>query len=326
MNSLDSSVYEQYKKWEGPVSKQEVQKADRLLDKATGNEGDIYRDIGAVGFFQEDHKSVLNQINAKMNQLDKQSSYEYRSLKLQQTMLQKINFQKFYYQWPVEQMQDYINTYGVIFMGALILVGLSSIFTREKASGVESYILSSKNGRKKMVHAKLIAAFVFVLTAALLSIGFDVLYWMFRAGNYGWHANIHSIPKYYSSPYDMDMLAFFLLKSGIHVFAGLTLAVFTLFVSSLSKNSFISFLSSGFVFAFPFMAGRFVIIPAWLQKLFQLSYATAMRVDDWFTEFQTFNFFGYPILYFIASFFCLLVFTAFFLIFLYKIMERKQVS
>ncbi|WP_262392177.1 hypothetical protein [Sporolactobacillus inulinus] len=135
-------------------------------------------------------------------------------------------------------MQDYINTFGFIFLGTLILIGLSSLFTRETASGVDQYILSTQHGRKTIVHAKLVAALIFVLACALLSIGFDVVYWIIRAGNYGWLANIHSIPKYYNSPYTMNMLSFFLLKTAVHVFAGLMLAICVVFISLLSKNSF----------------------------------------------------------------------------------------
>lgn len=327
MPGSDRSLYEQARKWEGPVSRQELQEADRLLEKTSdSSKADIYRDVDTAGFFPTDNKARLKQITKEMHQLKDSSGYAYRRLQLQKNMLLNIHFNEYHYQWPVEQMQDYINTYGFFFSGAVILVGLSSIFTREKSSGVEQYILSSRQGRRILVHAKIIAACLFVVAAVLFSIGFDVLYWIIRSGNYGWLANIHSIPKYDVSPYEMNMLVFFLMKAAVHLLAGLSLAVFILFVSSWSKNTFVSFLISGFVFAFPFMAEEFVLVPARLQAIFQFSYATALRVDDWFVTFKTVNIFGQPLLFPFAAAALLLISSAVFLILLYRIMAAKQIQ
>lgn len=326
MPGPDASAYSQYKKWEGPVTEQKLQEAKQLAEQGGGRESEVYQDLDLVANFQLDKANILKEVTDKLSKLNDLDSDASRQLQLEKKLLSTIHFTDYYYQWPVEQMQDYINTFGFIFLGTLILIGLSSLFTRETASGVDQYILSTQHGRKTIVHAKLVAALIFVLACALLSIGFDVVYWIIRAGNYGWLANIHSIPKYYNSPYTMNMLSFFLLKTAVHVFAGLMLAICVVFISLLSKNSFFSFICSGFVFAFPFMAEEFVIVPGWLAKVFQFSYVTAMRVDNWFTDFHAVTIFGYPLLLPIAATIVLLLVSALFTMMLYKINEQKQIK
>ncbi|MCO7126862.1 hypothetical protein NIE88_13905 [Sporolactobacillus shoreicorticis] len=94
----------------------------------------------------------------------------------------------------------------------------------------------------------------------------------------------------------------------------------------LSKNSFFSFICSGFVFSFPFMAEEFVIVPDWLANIFQFSFVTAMRVDSWFTDFHAVTIFGYPLLLPIAASLVLLLVSAFFTIMLYKVHRQKQIQ
>jgi ABC-type transport system involved in multi-copper enzyme maturation permease subunit len=332
MPRTDPSVYTYYKDFEGPVSEQDTQLASERFNEMPGDgkpghpdELEAYRDLAAVGIFRDDQKNKLKAINQQISRPGDPSSYDYRRLRLEKEMVQAIDYRNFYYQWPVEQMQDYINTDGFIFLSALILIGLASIFSRESATGVDQYILSTRHGRKTIVHAKLIAALIFVCLVAFFSLGFDVLFWMLTAGNYGWLADIHSIPKYRDSPYAMTMLPFFLLKAGFHLFAGCTLAIFVLLVSALCKNSLISFVVSGFVFGFPFAAETFGIAPDWLLRLFPFTWSSAMQVDDLFSQFHTVNVFGFPILDPIINVVVLSAVTLLILILLYRLIRRKQI-
>lgn len=282
-----------------------------------------------VGIFRDDLHARIEAIDQHIRRLDDRSGYAYRRLDLEKKMLESIDFQNFYYQWPAEQMQDYINTDGFIFLGALILIGLSSMFTRESSSGVDQYILSARHGRRTIVHAKLLAALIFVCCVTLFSLSFDLLYWMMTAGNYGWLADIHSIPKYYESPYSMTMLPFFLLKAGFHLFAGCMLAIFVLFVSAISKNTFISFAAAGFIFGFPIAAETFVgedLLPSWLLNIFPFTWSAAMQVDDLLSTSRTVNVFGYPVLYPFVNVFVLLTVSALALTLLYRFIRRKQIG
>lgn len=324
--NVDSVSQGDIKKWEGPLTTEKLHQAQKAFDRSSGDGRGLLRGVLTAGMFHQDKAATLAQVKNQLGNLRHPDGYTYQRLRLEQSMLEHVHFDSFNYQWPVEQMQDYLNTYGFIFFGMIILVGLSPIFTREMSSGVEQYILSSRRGRKTIVYAKLIAALLFVLTVAAFSFSFDILFWILRAGNYGWHATVQSIPTYYNSPYSVNMLMFFFIKAGLQLFAGLMLAVFVLLISALSSNTLIAFISSSFIFWFPFAAKVFALFPGWPEQLLTLTYAGVMQVDGLLTEFQTVDFFGYPLLYPFAAVGLLILATLVWSLLLFYRQARKQIS
>ncbi|QUW22208.1 hypothetical protein JSQ81_01020 [Sporosarcina sp. Marseille-Q4063] len=108
-----------------------------------------------IGTYQEKHEKTIQNLDKTMDTIEKSNSeYIYRNLKLQKEMVKIISFQELHYHRPAAQMIVYISTNGLVFIGALIIVGISTVFTQEWATGVDQYMLSSKFGRKTIVHAR----------------------------------------------------------------------------------------------------------------------------------------------------------------------------
>src|SRR5690625_624799 len=82
---------------------------------------------------------------------------------MEREMLQQLTLDTFYYHDAPGQTIDFVNTFGLVIAGALILLGLFNIFSNEYATGVDHYIFTSKRGRKQIVHAKLFASFLYTL-------------------------------------------------------------------------------------------------------------------------------------------------------------------
>jgi hypothetical protein len=335
------SLHSFYKKYEGPVSQQDIQIASKE-DKAIAEKQDngeeipwkelklrnVYYDVIMVGDYKKLQRDKIKNLQQRMDNLMDHSGYVYRKFMLEKNMIQKIHYSSVYYKIPAAQMLDYLNTYGFVILGVLIVVGLSPIFTQEAMSGVDQYILSSKHGRKTIVHAKLIASLIFVLVILLISVSYDLTFWILADGNYGWKADIHSIDKFWDSPYSMNMLTYLFIKVGFQFIAGCALALFTNFISALCKNPVTSFIINGFVFAFPLADDIFIHfeLPSWLNQILNFTFTEILMVDGLFKEFKAVDVFGYPVLYPIFAIFVLLILSFLIVYLLYKVMANKQVA
>lgn len=335
------SLHSFYKKYEGPVSQQDIQIASKE-DKAIAEKQDhgeeipwkelklrnVYYDVIMVGDYKKLQSDKIKNLQQRMDNLMDHSGYVYRKFMLEKNMIQKIHYSSVYYKIPAAQMLDYLNTYEFVILGVLIVVSLSPIFTQEAMSGVDQYILSSKHGRKTIVHAKLIASLIFVLVILLISVSYDLTFWILADGNYGWKADIHSIDKFWDSPYSMNMLTFLFIKVGFQFIAGCALALFTNFISALCKNPVTSFIINGFVFAFPLADDIFIHfeLPSWLNQILNFTFTEILMVDGLFKEFKAVDVFGYPVLYPIFAIFVLLILSFLIVYLLYKVMANKQVA
>ena len=115
----------------------------------------------------------------------------------------------------------------------------------------------------------------------------------------------------------------------MHIIAAIGFTLLVVFVSSICKKGMISLLISGFIFGVPFaidVAFAGLENTIWINKLLKLSTYQFMKVKSQFIGFDTFNFFGIPILYPIVAVALSLV-TAIICLYLTKwVMRRKQVT
>src|SRR5690625_2569298 len=140
---------------------------------------------------------------------------------MEREMLQQLTLDTFYYHDAPGQTIDFVNTFGLVIAGALILLGLFNIFSNEYATGVDHYIFTSKRGRKQIVHAKLFASFLYTFLVVCAWVLFDVIYHYIRLGGSGWQSPLQFIWKYRDSPYDFTMAEYFGTQVGIHLIGAL---------------------------------------------------------------------------------------------------------
>lgn len=329
-----------YSNWEGKITKHDVEMAKEKDEaiKQKQNDGEyvtweenklrsVYYNVMEVNMYQEYKQQIISQIKQQIDTLEDHSSYTYRSLNLKLDMMKDITYDSLYFQLPSEQMVAYLGTYGFVILGALILVGISPIFTEEATSGVYQQMLSSRNGRKTVVHAKLIASVILVLVITIVSVCFDFIFWNIAYGNDGWKADIQTINTFWESPYSFSMGTYFILKAGFQFITGCALAILVAFVSSLSRNSIASFIISGFVFGVPVLVSEIISLelPTFITTILKFSYSKGMMVDSLFENFHIINLFGYPILYPIVYMVWVVVLSVSLVFLTYRVLLKKQV-
>jgi hypothetical protein len=98
---------------------------------------------------------------------------------------------------------------------------------------------------------------------------------------------------FYESPYPVSMGQYYMIQIIFQLIAACSYCLFILLVSSFSKNTFVSFAVSGFVYTnliwMDFDGGG-------TNAILQFSYYGMMKVNGLFQQFETVSLFGYPIL------------------------------
>lgn len=326
-----------YKDWEGQLTQEKVERAEaehaalmkkwdenkNLTDEERGKLA-IYENISQLHGLEERRLASVEELSKRLNG---ENQEDQRQTKLELNMLEKLDFNKLYYNRAPAEMIDFVKIFGVLLSGALILVGLASLFSNEYATGMDQFHLSSKYGRTRDVTAKIIASFIYVIFVIGVWVVYNSVYRIVAYGNGGWKSPLQQLFQYRYSPYDFDLLSFIGVQIGMHTLAALGLALLVLLISAWSRNTLLSFLISGFIFALPIAINSIfkIDLKSW-SILFDFSFTNIMIVYDLFATFKTINLFGMPILYPFAAITLTVILSAAFTLLLYWTMKRKQVA
>jgi ABC-type transport system involved in multi-copper enzyme maturation permease subunit len=238
--------------------------------------------------------NIENNTSQRLSELEKKDNY---NADLEKTMIKDLDVSYFAYNKGPERIIDYASVYSIFLTGAMLLIGLSTIYTQEYSSGVDNYILSSKKGRTSLLWAKvsasLIYTFVVVIAWEMFNLGWNI----FQFGNEGWDTSIQHYFKYYFSPYSLNMWEYHFIQLGIHLLGAFSFAIMIVLISSLCKNSLIAFFINGAIFATPYLIVEMLMLPNGVEDIFKFSYIYIMNVEFLFEHFKTINLFGYPVLY-----------------------------
>lgn len=139
-------------------------------------------------------------------------------------------------------------------LGIFLIITLSTIFSGEYSQKTDSLLLSSKYGKSKLIHAKIIAAFSVTVGLWLIA---QIMNLLLVAGLFnlqGAHTFVQDW-VFNNSPFPFTQLTNYLAVTFMSFIGLLFYAAVILFVSAKTKSPFISLLVSGVVLLFPVMGG-----------------------------------------------------------------------
>ncbi|WP_404446045.1 hypothetical protein LG307_20610 [Sutcliffiella horikoshii] len=294
-----------YKEWEGPITAEEVKLAEeknavlmKKLEDAPDDEPFFFSDRENAEMSVYEGVAwawgVERNATAKINELEQETG---SAAELEKSMLGQLDTSYFYYNVGPGKVIDFASVFSIFITGAMLLIGLSAIYTQEYSSGVENYLLSAKKGRKQLFWAKVGAASVYTVVIVLAWELFNLAWNTVQFGTEGWGSPIQHYFKYYFSPYDFTMLEYHIVQMAFHLLGALSFAVVIVLVSSLSKNVLISFVICSALFSMPFLVVEMMQLPEWLENLFTFTPIFTMNVERLFDFFKAVNLFGTPILF-----------------------------
>lgn len=209
--------------------------------------------------------------------------------------------------------------------GMMLLIGLAPVFTKEYSSGVDQYIFSSKKGRKELGWAKICASLIysfmviFVWEIINLSINFV------RYGIEGWGDPIQTLLPYSTSEFNLSLLDFHLIQLVIHLLGAFGFTLVILVVSSVSKNSLVSFVISLFILAVPSLEFMDEIKISVIAETLPYAIFNYLLVQPFFADFKTVEIFGFSMAQPIFACFIMVIVSNLLVYTVLRIMKNKEV-
>jgi ABC-type transport system involved in multi-copper enzyme maturation permease subunit len=243
----------------------------------------------------------LKSLEKALEDLEKQgqeNSYKYKSFQKQYSMMLSSGEPQFHYTRTWRYLFSFLSGGSFLFTSILILLVTAPIFSNEYSSGMDSIILSSKGGRKKIVTAKFIATVIYsILTVTLYNI-IQFIGYILPSGTLGWEAPLKSETLFALTPYNLNMFQYFCINLLLQILGTVILSLIAVMISSLCKSSRIAFFSALCFLLYPYILGDVLGIKLkWIIPLIELSVAQVIRVINLFDRYRVYNFFNSPVLY-----------------------------
>ncbi|MFD3270786.1 ABC transporter permease [Paenibacillus dendritiformis] len=330
-----------YKPYERVITEQDIAEVLKIFEEHEERrswplvERGLLQDIWDVPKLQEHYTKQLAEIRDKLR-LSAPGSYEYKQHALHEQLLTHKGppTGQVYYNKPWANIFYNIDQFGVAFMGVMILIGLAPLYSEEYTTGMDSLILSSRYGKGQLISAKCCAAIIyaFICSAAFQLINLAVSGLL--SGNLdGASSPLYTISRYgdshqfMHSPYSWTVIQYYVIQFGVHIIGCIAFALAVMFVSSLSKSSFLTLFIAGCILGAPYVLNdmfniRFAIIE-WLTTF---SYSQFIRVTRLFTGFETVNIFHFPVLYPVAAVSCVVAVTGVLVWVTRRVFQRHQVT
>lgn len=309
-NRMDKSVISNYiKEIEGPITDEKIAKAASEIRFGENNITENIVSITREELFKRSLYSNLykkyaayelnrTSIDDAKKHMNDTAGYDLRSNILFYNTITGVQAMDYYYTGGWNYSIGYVYSLGAAMMAVLILLGLSSMFSGEYSSRMDSIILSSKYGKTKLIRAKIAASVVYITFIDLIFNLSNLLGNLIIFGTHGWDAPMQCLNSYMYSPYNFTVLQYYLLQLLIHLGACIVFGLFIMLVSSLCKTQVLTFFICTVVFILPFMVDKVIAIKTPLADLItRFSYTWFMQVERLFSSFKVYNILEHPVFY-----------------------------
>ncbi len=230
----------------------------------------------------------------KLKKERKTDTFEYKNLEYIHNLVKERGIPTYHQKLSWSYSTDFmvIST----FLSTLVALGIATIFSNDYQSNVAPIVLSSKNGKNKLIKAKIISAVIFSTIVFIISNLSFLIYTAIESFN-GYNEPLHLLRFLEATPFNITILQFYIRALAIS-FMGLILFTFlAMAVSLFVKNNMIATIITLVVYYAPTFICDFMPTKA-LYKIFrQLNISELMRIEPIFRNTDTYNIFGNPVLY-----------------------------
>ena len=199
--------------------------------------------------------------------------------------------------------ENLFNNWGEHMMQFLLFVPLAfviaPVFAVERSSGMDSLILSSRNGRRKIVTAKLLSVLVASIVVVVLYLAATFIFGFLPHGSFqGWDAAIQSIPTYARSMFRWKVWQFAAVGAVWLIFTGAVYSLIICFISSRMKSQMSTVgVSLAVLFVNVGLAAMGDTVTQRLGVLVDFGLANVTLAKDVFSGYKVFHVFGMNVSY-----------------------------
>jgi ABC-type transport system involved in multi-copper enzyme maturation permease subunit len=176
---------------------------------------------------------------------------------------------------------------------------LSPVFSIEASTGMDNLILASRNGRRKIVTAKLGAVAITALSVIGIYLAATFLFGFLSVGTLeGAMAALRSVPAYVRAPFGFLNWQFAAVSALWVLLSGVTYALIVSFISSRMKSQVAAFgVSLIVLFLNIGIAALGTGIESMVRPIVDFGVANFALVGEVFTQYKAYNIFGFPVPY-----------------------------
>lgn len=164
-----------------------------------------------------------------------------------------------------EGWMNFLDTgiYMMVFLGFVLVIALSPVFSEEYTRGTDALILTARHGKGRCAWAKIIASYLFTLLSAGILLLLLGLYWFLNFGLDGAGASVQlnrhfiftGVP-YFLTNLETSVYCVFLWTGGSLILTGMVLIL-----STLCRSSFITLIAALACYTIPSMFGQMGVPP-----------------------------------------------------------------
>lgn len=247
--------------------------------------------------------ALLQEKLAELESQGKQDTFEHRELSAALQRLEELGEPEFANALLWENL---FNNWGEHMMQFLLFVPLTfviaPVFAVERSSGMDNLILSSRNGRRKIVTAKLLSVLAASTVVVMLYLAATFLFGFLPHGSFhGWDAAIQSIPTYARSMFPWKVWQLAAVGAAWLIFTGAVYSLMICFISSCMKSQMgTAGVSLAILFVNVGLAAMGDTVTQRLGALVDFGLANVTLIKEIFGGYKGFNAFGmyvsYPIM------------------------------
>lgn len=292
---LTKEKIDKWNKYEKSIRKNEqITKKEYVLGNILPFDYTLHIDPDYIVGGNEYKKSEIKEKLEQLKQDGKTDTYEYKNMEYIYSLISKKKVQTYHYklEWIYGADFQRMST----FLSALVIVGIATIFSSDYQNNTESLVLSSKFGKNKLVTSKILSSLIFstiiFVFVNCVFLSFVALY-KFK----GWDQPLNSLRYFEATPYNITVIEYY-IRALIFSFIGVILfTLVVMLISLLIKNNVLSMLISLGIYYIPVFICSFMPTKELAVMCRQLNIEELVRVEFLFTNTDTYNIFGTPVLY-----------------------------
>lgn len=233
-----------------------------------------------------DYEGIKENINSLENE-EKQDSYEYKVFKKAESMTRKQNEINYKHLKVWNDINNYSMIHWSIFI--MLLVGLIPIFSDDYSMGTAPIVLSTIEGKRNLIKAKIISGLLYGTITFFLVIFLYLLNGITK-GFYGGDLPLNYI--YNGSPYNISILQGTLLGFGICYVGVISFSLLTMLFSLLLRNEMSALTIAGAIYILPSIISMLPFEKNIISNVQDLSFMTLFYGSNVLSAFRSFNVFG----------------------------------
>lgn len=244
--------------------------------------------------------ALLQSKLAELESQGKQNTFEYEELASSLQTMGELGEPEFA---NILLWENLFINWGEHMMQFLLFIPLAfviaPVFAVERSTGMDNLILSSRNGRRRIVTAKLLS----VLVASTVVVGLYVIAtfvfgFLPHASLHGWDAAIQSIPAFARSMFGFEVWQFAIIAAAWLVFTGVVYGLIISFISSRMKSQMGTVgIGLAILFVNVGLAAMGDAIIQRIQPIIDFGLANVTLIKEVFGGYKVFDMFGMSVSY-----------------------------